>query len=204
MLTALSYVGTRPYIRGADLYAWFERQIASALPPERRPARILRFKLGREVARDGQWVAGSPADAAATLEIAEIGGAASRYGFRETGDAIVRRDPDLPSLVESLARDADFAGTARLRDIRGTVDFLNGLIEANKRLHAETLAAKGRAADRIRLIYVERLPATGFDGAPRRLDLRYLGGRDGADRTYSLVAVAIDGADGGLRICYSY
>jgi hypothetical protein len=203
MLSELSYVGSRPYIRGADLYDWFERQLFPAMDDGDRPRHVRRFKLIREVRRDGIWSEGGEAEASAAIEVLDQRDAPRRYAFRETGAEIVRRVPDIPSALSGLRRSGDFAGMAELNGAATTIDFLNGLIEANKRLHAETLKARGLSADRIRLIYVENFPAV-VDGRPiRRLDFAHLGERRGPDRTYTLNAVRIAAAD-ALRICFSY
>lgn len=202
--TALSYVGTRPYIRGADLYAWFERQVASALRGPAEPATLIAFKLLREVARDGLWRDHPQADAAASVDVKDAGGAVRRYAFVESGKPIVRRSPDIPSAVRRLDRRGEFAGTAIVAEPKGVVDFMNGLIEANKSFHVQTLSATGAPADRIRLIYIENLPLTGWDGADVALEFRFLGARRAPGRTYTLCAVAIDGRSDALRICYSY
>jgi hypothetical protein len=101
-------------------------------------------------------------------------------------------------------RSGDFAGTAVLTAPRDTTDLLNGLVEANKRLHAETLAARGLPADRIRLIFIENLPTTVSVAGDCDAEFRHLGERKAADRIYTLNAVQMRGGDDTLRICYSY
>jgi hypothetical protein len=203
-LTELSYVGTRPYIRGADLYAWFERQIAGSLHADRKPVVVRQFRLVNEVVRDGSWCESAAADASATLDVVDGAERTQRYSFCETGDVINRRSSDIPSNLCSLSRSGDFAGDVVLTAPRDTTDLLNGLIEANKRLHAETLAARGLPADRIRLIFIENLPVgTSFAG-DCEAEFRHLGERKAADRVYTLNAVRLGGGGGALRICYSY
>lgn len=203
-LTELSYIGTRPYIRGADLYAWFERQIAGSLPPDRRPVAVRQFRLVNEVARDGSWCEGAVGNASATLDVVDGDDRAQRYSFCETGDLISRRAPDIPSNLRSLARSGDFAGTTVLAAPRDTTDLLNGLVEANKWLHAETLVTRGLPADRIRLIFIENLPARVQAAGDCLAEFRHLGERKAADRVYTLNAVSLGGGGDALRICYSY
>lgn len=203
-LTALSYVGTRPYIRGADLFAWFERQILSTLPVAARPTSLVAFKLLREVAHDGRWREHPQADPAASIEVKDASNATRRYAFVEGREPIVQRSPDIPSGVRSLKRSGEFAGTAIVSAPKNAIDFMNGLIEGNKSLHAQTLAAMGTPADHIRLIYIENLPLTGWTGGDIALEFRFLGARRAPGRTYTLCAVAIEGRGDALRICYSY
>ena len=203
-LTELSYVGARSYIRGADLYAWFERQIASGLPPDRKPVVVQQFRLVNEVVRDGIWREGAIGKASATLDIVGGGEEAQRYSFCETGDLISRRTADIPSNLRSLSRSDDFAGTAMLNAPCDTTELLNGLVEANKRLHAETLAVRGLPADRIRLIFVENLRVDVLAARDFRAEFRHLGERKAADRVYTLNAVRLGSGDDALRICYSY
>jgi hypothetical protein len=204
MLTELSYVGSRPYIRGADLYHWFERQLSPVIGETDRPKHVRRFKLIREVQFDGTWSERTEAGASAAVEFLDQHDTMRRYAFHETGAAIVRRVPDLPSAVGRLQRSGDFAGVAALSDANTTIDFLNGLIEANKRLHAETLRARGLPTDRIRLIYIENFPAGGGFQQASQLQFTHLGERRGPDRTYTLNAVRVDAASDSLRICFSY
>jgi len=203
-MTELSYVGTRPYIRGADLYAWFDRHFCGETEELDRPKHVRRFKLISEVRRDGCWSEGHEAGASASLELVDGRGNVRRYAFRETGPIIERRTVDLPSVIGQMNRTGDFAGTAKLARIYCTVDFLNGLIEANKLLHAETLKTRSIAADGIRLIYIENFAACGGSIAESTLEFRHLGERRAADRTYTLNAVRVDGGGDTMRICYSY
>jgi hypothetical protein len=203
-LTELSYVGMRPYIRGADLYTWFERQIVGGMPAERRPIVGRQFRLVSEVRRDGSWREGAASGASATLDVVDDAGRSQRYSFCETGDIISRRVPDIPSNLRSCVRSGDFVGTSVLAAPRDTTDLLNGLIEANKRLHAETLAGRGLAADHIRLIFVENFPIVMAVASDCRADFHHLGERRAADRIYTLNAVQLGDSGDALRICYSY
>ncbi len=87
---------------------------------------------------------------------------------------------------------------------RDTTDLLNGLIEANKRLHTETLAGRGLAADHIRLIFIENFPIVTAAAGDCRIEFRHLGERKAADRVYTLNAVRLGDDNDALRICYSY
>ena len=200
-LTELSYVGSRPYIRGADLYVWFMRQVASKLPHGRQPVTLRQFRLVREVTRDGAWCLGEVDDPSATLDVVDAAGQTQRYSFCETGAVITRKVSDIPSNVQKLTETGPFAGRAALAEPADTVGILNGLIEANKRLHAGTLAGRGQPSDHIRLIYIENLPLTPH-GPLGELEFRHLGERKARDRTYTLNAVRLPAGD--LRICYSY
>jgi hypothetical protein len=203
-LTELSYVGRRPYIRGADLYTWFERQIVGGLTAERRPVVGRQFRLVSEVRHDGSWREDSAGSASATLDVVDGSGRSQRYSFYETGDIISQRVPDIPSNLRSCSRSGDFVGAAVLAAPRDTTDLLNGLIEANKRLHAETLAERGLSADHIRLIFVENFPIGMAVASDCHAEFRHLGERKMADRIYTLNAVRMGNGGGALRICYSY
>ncbi len=203
-LTELSYVGSRPYIRGADLYTWFERQIVPSLASEQRPVTVRQFRLVREVKRDGAWALGAVDGASATLDVIDRAGASQRYSFCETGDVIVKRSPDIPSNVRELSQAGDFAGRAVLATPREAADMLNGLIEANKRLHTATLERRGVASDRIRLIFIENMQIDAPSCDACSVEFRHLGERKAPDRIYTLNAVRIENTPADLRICYSY
>jgi len=200
-LTELSYVGGRSYIRGADLYVWFERQIASRL--RRQPVALRQFRMVQEVARDGAWCAGDANDASATLDVVDAAGQTERYSFSETGAVITRKVSDIPSNLRGLTKTGAFAGRATLAESSDIVGLLNGLIEANKGLHVETLAARGLPSDRIRLIYIEDFPLAS-PSTVAELEFRHLGERKARDRIYTLNAVRLPGSRDELRICYSY
>ena len=199
MLTRLSYVGDRPYIRGADLYRWFECQV------EGRAQAIVSFKLLREVRRDGTWIGEKPAEPAASIDYLSAAGERRAAWFEERGATISATEPDLESALLNLDPIGDFAGAARMRPPADTVALVNALIEANKALHTCTLESRNRTSDSIRLVYIERLPTL---SAPPKDDLllrfRHLGERAGRDRRYTLNAVQCPGAAQETRICYSY
>jgi len=204
VLTELSYIGSRPYIRGADLYAWFDRQIGPSLPDARRPVTIRQLRLVREVERDGAWSNGALSGASATLDVIDRAGESGRFSFCETGAVISRRSPDIPSNVRELSHSGDFAGRAVLVTPVDMMDMLNGVIEANKRLHTETLAGRGVPADRIRLIFIENMPIGGSAGGDCVVEFRHLGERKAPDRTYTLNALRLGNGPANVRICYSY
>ncbi|MGE5148141.1 MAG: hypothetical protein ACM3N5_15420 [Candidatus Eiseniibacteriota bacterium] len=199
MLTRLSYVGGRPYIRGADLYRWFERQIAG------RAQAIDSFKLLREVRRDGAWVGEKPSEPAASIDYLTAAGERRAAWFDEQGAIITATEPDVERALLDLDQTGDFAGAARMRAPADTVALVNALIEANKALHVRTLDGRKLSPDSIRLVYVEHLPTL---SAPLTGELllrfRHLGERAGRDRRYTLNAVQCPGATRETRICYSY
>jgi hypothetical protein len=199
VLTRLSYVGGRPYIRGADLYRWFERQV------EGRAQAIDSFKLLREVRRDGTWIGEKPAEPSASIDYLSASGERRAAWFEERGATISATEPDVGRALVDLDPTGDFAGAARMRPPTDTVALVNALIEANKALHAHTLESRNRIPDSIRLVYIEHLPTL---SAPMQDDLllrfRHLGERAGRDRCYTLNAVQCPGAAGETRICYSY
>lgn len=199
MLTRLSYVGGRPYIRGADLYRWFERQVES------RAQAIESFKLLREIQRDGVWLGDKPAEPAASIDYLSASGERRAAWFDEQGETITATEPDLQGALLALDPTGEFAGTAQLRPPADTVALVNALIEANKALHARTLAGRNRSSETIRLVYIERLPTLSEPvNGDMRLRFRHLGERAGRDRRYTLNAVQIPGAAQKTRICYSY
>jgi hypothetical protein len=199
VLTRLSYVGGRPYIRGADLYRWFERQVES------RAQAIESFKLLREIQRDGVWLGDKPAEPAASIDYLSASGERRAAWFDEQGETITATEPDLQGALLALDPTGEFAGTAQLRPPADTVALVNALIEANKALHARTLAGRNRSSETIRLVYIERLPTLSEPvNGDMRLRFRHLGERAGRDRRYTLNAVQIPGAAQKTRICYSY
>jgi hypothetical protein len=209
--TSLSYVGARPYIRGADLFRWFERFARDSLDPHERPTRLRAFKAHREVQCDGCWRIGAVLEgaaalenASATLDFRDESGRTHSAAFVEDGARIVARTPDIAPRVLALEPDGAFAGRAELSASRSSADLLDALIEAYKALHVHTLKARGRSGDGIRFIYVEDLPWLPADGAPaQRATLRHLGQRAGDGRVYTLAAVTL-AEPPALKLCYSH
>jgi hypothetical protein len=207
--SSLAYVGGRPYIRGADLFALFDELIRS----EKRdlaPRLIDRFRLVREVRRDGAWYLGQTDDASATIEFADPGGERRTAAFVEEGAEITAQRPDIASVVSDVALSGDFAGRARLKPLVRRRDLIDGLIEVNKTLHAQTLTARGVPADTIRLIYIESLPVIDVDprDAGRDVEIHHLGARTAERRTYTLNTAQLADLDGRpfapVSICYSF
>lgn len=205
--SSLSYVGSRTYIRGADLFGLFDRQLRALIGDSRMPSAYKSFRLLREVLRDGRWhlpEAGEslPAEASASLDVMLAAGDERRALFIEDGAVITGRTPQIGSFVSDLEDDGDFAGRAKLTGIAGPEDLMNALIEANKRLHSNTLARQGRSPDNIRLIYVEHFPR--LDMA-ESLILTHRGSRSARGRTYTLNQARFnrDGQSWEAAICYS-
>ena len=207
--SSLAYVGGRPYIRGADLYALFDDLIHSKTP-DLAPRLIDRFRLVREVRRDGAWYLAPAEDASATIEFTDARGERRMAGFVEEGAEITARRPDIDSVVSDIAPAGDFAGQARLAPLASRRDLIDGLIEANKAVHARTLAARGLPADTIRLIYIESLPVIDVDArdAGREIEIRHLGEHAAAGRTFTLNAAQFTDPAGRpfapVSICYSF
>jgi hypothetical protein len=195
----LAYIGGRSYIRGADLYQWFERQV------EKRARAIESFKLLSEVRRDGAWFAERPAKPAASIDYVSAEGERRAAWFDEQGAVITAAEADVAHTLLEVDLTGDFAGTARMRPPADTVALLNALIEANKTLHVRTLTGRDHSPESIRLVYIEHLPTL---SAPEKDDMllrfRHLGERASPDRRYTLNAVQLPGTAGATRICYSY
>jgi hypothetical protein len=212
----LAYIGRRPYIRGADLFALFDDLVRS-LMPDIVPGMIDRFRLVREVERDGAWWLGrSDADseqmreAAATLEFVDPRGEAWFATFVEDGAPITERRPDIASVVARIDPSGDFAGNARLMPLVSRRDLIDGLIEVNKALHQETLSKQELTGDSIRLIYIEGLPL--IEAAPpdpgRDVEIGHVGERRIGGRTYTLNAARVSDPEidayAPISICFSY
>ena len=204
LVSALSYVGARPYIRGADVFRCFERFARAELPQDEQPVRLRSLKLHREVERDGVWrIDGELEGASATLDYSDAGGRARNAVFVESAERITRRAPDIASRVAALEPAADFAGSAEFAPVASSADWLDALIEANKALHVHTLRARGLPTDRIRFIYVEELPWLAREGQPaERVLFRHLGARPSEGRLYTLNQV-VRGGGATLKLCYS-
>ncbi len=203
-VSELSLVGTRNYVLGADLFREFERgaheQLASA-----PPTLVRSFKLHREIAHSGLWVAGLAHSASAELEWLDASGRAQRASFVEGAQRIEARSPDRPLRLEALEHDGNFGGRALAPAPHSTSELLYALVEGNKAHHLATLRARGLPHDRIRFIYIEALPwlATPSD-EPWELAYKLMGARPAADRTYTLVAVRSPQCAGTIKICYSH
>jgi len=205
--SSLSYVGSRTYIRGADLFGLFDRQLRCLIGDTAMPSAYKSFRLLREVLRDGRWIlpeAGEslPAESSASLDVVLAAGDERRALFIEDGAVITAKTPQIGSFVQTLEQDGDFAGRARLSGIAGPEDLMNALIEANKRLHNDTLVQQGRSPDNIRLIYVENFPRL---HAAESLTLTHRGSRPSRGRIYTLNHARFeqDGQSWEAAICYS-
>ncbi|MEW5772883.1 MAG: hypothetical protein AB1916_05105 [Thermodesulfobacteriota bacterium] len=212
----LAYKGGRPYIRGADLLSFY-LDLAGSRPAEYpAPERVDSLKLLREVERNGRWVriedspagAGGP-EASASLAVRDAAGQVSGWAFLEQGGRILRRAPAPASVVERLVPTGDFAGEAVLRpglDARGLLD---GLVEANKAIHARFLQERGGNPASIRFTYLEGLPTPGRGGLlPGQvgISLSLRGRRSGGGLAYTLNLACISWPGGEARclICYAF
>lgn len=212
----LAYIGRRPYIRGADLFALFDDLLRS-LMPDIVPGMIGRFRLVREVERDGAWWLGRchadsehMREAAATIDFVDPRGKAWFAAFLEDGAPITERRPDIPSVAARIDPGGDFAGHARLMPLVRRRDLIDGLIEVNKALHQETLAKQDLTGDSIRLIYIESLPlidAVAPDPG-RDVEIGHVGERRMGGRTYTLNSARVSDpeidADALISICFSF
>jgi len=158
-------VGTRPYIRGADVLLHLFAQLRAAPGGPGYPARLDSWKMVREVTRDGQWQAadaslsapGGPGPAM-LLEWTDAAGSRHAAGFAEAGDVIRCRVANRPPALETIEPGGDFAGLASYGAEADFAALAYGVVEGNKALHAATLSARGLSAAGVRLVWVEGLP----------------------------------------------
>lgn len=203
--TILSYVGSRPYIRGADLLFWFERLRHAKPETAFGICNIKQFRVTREVRCDGMWVLERHADATAKLDFTRDDGKPGHASFIEGERPITQRVADLASTLELCERTGDFAGRARLRQAGSFTDLLNGLIETNKRLHAETLRLRGVDPAGIRLAYVQDLPTDGFgNDEPVDLTIACLSEREADGKHYTLCTLSAPVFPAAIKLCYLF
>lgn len=205
--SSLTYVGGRPYIRGADLFGLFDRQVAAHADAALRPVSYRAFRLVAEVRRDGCWHLTDegdvlPGPASATLDYVGGDGVERRAAFVETGAEITAASPNIGSFVVSARTTGEFAGEAEFRPMNGADDLMNALIEVNKKVHADTLTARNLPTDAIRLVYMENFPP--LAGATR-VAISHLGARSARQRTYTLNRAAVESETGSfeITICFS-
>lgn len=203
--TKLSYVGSRPYIRGADLLFWFERLRQATPDTAFRIGCIKQFRITREVQFDGTWSMGRHPDAIAKLDFLSEDGTPGHASFNEGSSIITQRDPDIPSLLQHCQMTGDFTGEACLTRPSNFTDLLNGLIEVNKRLHVQTLQTRQIDPAGIRLVYVQDLPVCLADGSDAiDLSIRNMGERHIDGKSYTLCQITSPALPGGIKLCYLF
>lgn len=202
---ALSLVGARRYVLGADLFREFERGMREELTGAATPTIVRSFKLHLEISREGEWRDGVLEGAAAEIEWRDRAGEQRRASFVEVGQPIEARVPDPAPRLDQVVHDLAFGGSAVAPAPGNTAELLHALVEGNKSNHVATLRARSLPHDRIRFIYVENLP---WVAEPERepWPLQYVARatRPAADRTYTLTDVRSPRASGPIRICYSH
>lgn len=202
--THLTYVGARDYIRGADLLDWFER-LRHARGDTAPIQSIKQFRIVREVRQDGTWVYDGAENPAAKLDYFDAEGILRHAAFVEGDRVIVDRTPDIPSQLLDCIADGSFAGRATLARPKHFTDLLNGLIEANKKIHTETLRLRGIDPSGIRLVYVLDLPASTADiGGEVELTVACQGERRVGERRYTLCSLSADSLKTPVKICYLF
>lgn len=211
-MSDFAYVGERPYIRGVDLLKFFlEQQTANAF---HYPSEIQSLRLSKELKCNGIWTDGSDDliavaefEPSATLEYVDATKEKHRALFFETGARITRTLPDAPTPVSSVASVGPFAGRAILVPPIDATAMLDGLVTANKALHASTLKERGLAAESIRFVYVERLQIiVDRHRSPVNLTITHRGARVKGGRTYTLNLAEFGLETGLVRavICFSF
>lgn len=211
-LSNFAYIGERPYIRGVDLLRFFLEH--HSLNTENCPSEIRSLKLLRELKCNGIWEGNyehigsdSGLEPSAALDYTDARGNKHRALFFETGALITRELPDASPLVSSVVCDGPFAGRATIAPPIDAMTMLDGLVTANKALHAITLQERGLHTGSIRFVYVERFPVSAsLQSNPAGLKITHRGAREKDGRIYTL-NVADFGLDiGSVRtsICFSY
>lgn len=211
-LSDFAYVGGRPYIRGVDVLRGFLEP--HAVDVANYPSEIQLLKLLRELKSNGIWRhsheclgAADGLEASATLEYTDAQKNKHRALFFETGARITRTMPDAPTRVSSVVCDSPFAGRAAIVPPIDAMVMLDGLVTANKTLHAITLQERGLSTGSIRFVYVERFPVSlPLQSNSVELKITHRGAREKDGRTYTL-NVADFGLEGGsvrAIICFSF
>lgn len=204
--TALSYVGKRPYAKGADLLRWFEllRRRNPATSFEIKTVKMLR--IAREIRCDGTWILGeSDADAVAKLDFLREDGTLGHAELIEGTSEITSRIADYPSLVLDHHLSGDFAGQVKLGQPADVIEFLNALVDANKQLHVSTLQKRGLDYSRIRLVYVQDMPLLPDMSAPTiDVTITCAGERLVGGRQFSLCHLTAAPLAAPVKICFVY
>lgn len=211
-LSDFAFVGQRPYIRGVDLFKFFLNQQEPDSP--RFPSEVRSLKLTRELKRNGFWINDRDneidrlqIEPSAILEYVDTKGIRERASFLETGPAISRNVEDGPKCLMTVNSTGIFAGNAKLAQHLDAPGILDGLVTANKALHASTLQELGLKSDSIRFVYVERFPiALTPQSDTVEIVITHRGVREREGRIYTLNAARIicEAGPATTMICFSY
>ena len=209
----LSYIGTRLYIRGVDLYTYFINGLGAVQLDMPKPVMIAAFKLLREIESDGHWHILEKNNAlpenshiSASLDYLDQSGARHEAVFVEDGAPIIGRNPDIPSCLLRIEPRNAFGGDAQLKPLENQSSFMDALIEANKAFHTTTLKDRRLSVDSIRFVYIEDMPS---DPPPSQsFVFENMGEHKRDGRTYTLNSIrpAESSTTAGppIKICYCY
>lgn len=211
-MSDFAYVGGRSYIRGVDLLRQFLQ--SASMDTRTFPSEVISLKILRELKCNGVWCddctqAGdaSRMGPSAALEYCDLQGEKKRLWFYETGLLITRSLPDSPAVVSSTSCDAPFSGRATITKPYDAMSVLEGLVAANKSLHASTLRDRGINSASIRFLYVERLPIiTQLKSNEVEIKISHRGTKEMDGRIYTLNVADFDCNFGSARviICFSF
>jgi hypothetical protein len=212
-ISDFAYVGGRPYIRGVDVLRFFlENHAVSMSDP---PYEVRSLKLIRELQRNGVWevadestgIDNASLTPSATLEYTDSRKNRHQALFFETSALITRELPDASPIVSSIVCGSPFAGCATIAPPLTAISLLDGLVTANKAIHATTLQERGKHAGSIRFVYVEGFPlSVAPQSNPADLKIIHRGSREKDGRVYTLNVADFVMNSGSFKalICFSY
>lgn len=153
--TSFAFLGNRDYINGPTILCGIIRAVEHRVTG---PMRMRRVKFQRQSTSNGRLIftAGEAlpealASANCVFDIA-AGGERWRGAFVESG-AAPARVPGIEYCVSDVAA-ADFSGACTIQP-RDRDSLIFGLVEANKRVHLQSLAPDVRAKAEVRFGYLE-------------------------------------------------
>lgn len=209
----LSYIGTRLYIRGVDLYTYFINGLGAVQLDMPKPAMITAFKLLREIKSDGHWhileknkVLPEDNDISASLDYVDQSGVPHEAVFIEDGAPIMGRKPDIPSCLLRIEPRNAFGGDVELKPLVNQSSFMDALIEANKAFHIATLKDRREPVDSIRFVYLEDMPSDLPPSQSFIFENRGEHKKDGRTYTLSSIRPAETSTTAAplIKICYCY
>ncbi len=195
----LSYVGSRDYIRGVDLIKFFFVNNTFA-----KNNRIIRFSVNKPILKNGEWVLDNnkkPSNYSAFLSLDDQKGNQS-FWFIENASKVVRRDNDVPSLVSKINTNKSLCGSFEFKEKIIGENFLDGIVEANKKLHALEDQKIVNGSPKIQLVYFENINGLNFKHSKININNLFL--RTTNDTIFTLSEVFSPFLKDPIKICFSY
>lgn len=205
----LPKLGSRPYVQGGTIFNGIVAGCDAAFGPEWLVgARIASFKLEREATANGRIVVADEAlagvDANATF-LATAGDRQLRGAFIDEGKPGRTEPYDEDSFYRIVELGEELGGKFVLPGGRPRVDFIKGIVGANKRLHQVTRSFSS-PLERIQFLYLKGLDGECLrrSGEEMQVDITNLSAKEVDGEAWSINHVDVAAGDfrSAFRICY--